>query len=103
MTTIVVEETVKTVQKEINNVTISVVALTLGVSCVVRAECRMNQDYACLVQTYLLEGAEYEAWGNNDSYIIEYVMTKLGLTPVPVPPPLEVGEEVQLTVEEIPN
>jgi hypothetical protein len=30
-------------------------------------------------QTVRIEGAEYDAWGNNDEYLINLVLQKLGL------------------------
>ncbi len=103
MTEVVVEPTIKVVEKEVDKVNISIIGLTLGVSCVVRAECRKGDDYPCLIQTYLLENDEYAAWGNSDEYIIDLVMTRLGLTPIPPAPPIVVEEPVNLIVEELPN
>lgn len=28
-----------------------------------------------------IEGAEYDNWGNNDTYIVNLILSKLGLTP----------------------
>jgi hypothetical protein len=32
------------------------------------------------VKSYILEGADYTNWGNDDTYIVNYVLNKLGLT-----------------------
>ena len=31
-------------------------------------------------KNYLLEGTDYTSWNNDDSYIVNYVLTQLGLT-----------------------
>ena len=31
-------------------------------------------------KTYLLEGEDYANWSNDDTYIVNYVLTQLGLT-----------------------
>ncbi len=74
---------IKVVEKDIDRVLISIVGLTLGVSCVVRAECKKGDGYPEMIQTYLLEGEEYLAWSNDDNYIINYVLDKLGLVKKP--------------------
>ncbi len=80
MSEILIEPCVKVVEKSIDKCVISVVGLTLGISCVVRAECKKGDDYPELINTFLLEGDDYLAWTNDDSYIVNYVLNKLGLT-----------------------
>lgn len=80
MSEILVNPSIKIVEKLVDRVIISVVTITLGVSCVVRAELyNENNNYPEMIETYLLIGDEYLAWSNDDNYIVEYVLNKLNL------------------------
>jgi len=83
MSDIQVVPCIKIVEKDIDRVLISIVAINLGVSCVVRAECKKGDGYPEMIQTYLLEGEEYSLWSSDDNYIINYVLDKLGLVKKP--------------------
>ena len=39
------------------------------------------------VKQVTLAGEDYDNWGNNDDYVINYICTSLGLTPLPDPGP----------------
>jgi len=41
-----------------------------------------NNDYIDTV-SYILEGTDYTSWNNDDTYIVDYVLTQLGLTQTP--------------------
>lgn len=40
------------------------------------------------VENVTLSGEEYNNWGNTDIYLVNTVLSKLGLTPNPNPPPV---------------
>ena len=78
------------------NVQIRVINLALFNSVNVNAVLFSGNDYIDS-KTYLLEGTDYTDWGSDDEYIVNYVLTKLGLTqassgPVPDPQPVPVVE-----------
>lgn len=42
----------------------------------------MNENKVTVdVKSFLLTGTDYTNWSNNDQYIIDYVLNKLGFTP----------------------
>jgi hypothetical protein len=63
----------------VTNVQIRVINLALFNSVNVNATLFSGNDFIDS-KTYLLEGTEYTDWGSDDSYIIDYVLTQLGLT-----------------------
>ena len=63
----------------VTNVQIRVINLDLFNSVNVNATLFSGNDYIDS-KTYLLAGTEYTDWGSDDSYIIDYVLTQLGLT-----------------------
>ena len=40
----------------------------------------MDNNQMVKSEMILIEGTDYTNWGNNDDYIVTYVLTKLGLT-----------------------
>jgi hypothetical protein len=37
----------------------------------------VNPEHTVECRTIVMEGADYEAWGNDDSYVINFIKTKL--------------------------
>lgn len=63
----------------INNVDIKVIDLNLGYS--VDVACMKKQDNILVSTTmFNISGDEYKAWGNNDTYLEDIILNKLGLT-----------------------
>jgi hypothetical protein len=77
-----VVDSIYTRTQTINNVKIQVMNIKLYTSVSVIAS--MFSDKS-LVDTKIfnLEGTDYTNWGNDDDYIINYVLTQLGLTKLP--------------------
>ena len=77
-----VVDSIYTRTQTINNVKIQVMNIKLYTSVSVIAS--MFSDKS-LVDTKIfnLEGTDYNNWGNDDDYIINYVLTQLGLTKLP--------------------
>ncbi len=77
-------------QQLVKSVDLRVVNLQLFSSVTV-AVCLYNEDgYVCDNRSVEISGAEYLAWNNDDSYLVNLVMTKLGLAlPTPVEAPVE--------------
>ena len=65
----------------ITNVQIRVINLSLFTSVSVSAILFSDTEFIAS-KSYLLEGEDYTNWGNNDEYIVDYVLAQLGLTPV---------------------
>lgn len=66
----------------INTVIINIMRLDLFRSLTMNAS--TCQDTKIVDNTMIvMEGADYDAWGNNDQYVIDYVLNKLGLTEIP--------------------
>lgn len=63
----------------INNVVIRVINMKLqefaNISAIVRSNDEFIQNY-----TFHMEGDDYKNWKNDDDYIIDYVLLKIGLT-----------------------
>jgi hypothetical protein len=64
---------------DITSVQVRVININLFQSVNVNAILMSNNDYVDS-KTFLLEGADYTSWGNDDTYIVNYVLNKLGLT-----------------------
>jgi len=63
----------------ITRVQIRVITLSLFTNVSVNAILFSDTDFIAS-KTYLLEGDDYTNWGNNDEYIVDYVLAQLGLT-----------------------
>lgn len=63
----------------INNIEMRVVNLSLNKF--VDVNVTLKQDNSFVSSVYLrIEGEEYAAWGNNDDYLENLILSKLGLT-----------------------
>jgi len=65
--------------KIINNVLIKIINMKLSEFANISAIVRHNNDFI-ENYTFHLEGNEYKLWGSSDDFIIDYVLTKIGLT-----------------------
>jgi len=63
----------------INNIDMRVTGLNLGTSVSVNVILKNNDSFINSVN-YDISGQEYEDWGNDDTYIENLVLQKLGLT-----------------------
>ena len=71
-----------------HSVVLNVINLNIGVS--VEVNCLLKDENGTIFQTYnvSLTGDEYNNWGNSDVYLVSTILSKLGLTPSPNPPPV---------------
>ncbi len=65
----------------INKVIIRVANIELFTSVTVIASL-FDQNILVDNKVFKIEGQEYNNWSDNDQYIVDLVMTKLGMTPV---------------------
>ena len=63
----------------VNSVDIRIINFNLGKSVSVNAVTRQG-DSIVDVQTFDISGQEYDDWGQDDSYLENLVLSKLGLT-----------------------
>ena len=63
---------------KVKNVTVSVVNLELGKQCNLIVGLFGDENVLLRQDLLLLEGDDYLSWGNNDSYIFDYVMNHYG-------------------------
>lgn len=73
----------------------------LGVSAVVIAITYDKDKRRLYEKQFVIEGAEYDAWGTDDNYIKELIASKLGLEIKPIP--IAVGDSVQIIFDELPQ
>ena len=59
---------------------INVISLNLNVSVSVIVNCYDENNSFLFSKTFLIEGDEYLGWGNNDSYLINLISQKLGVS-----------------------
>ena len=64
---------------DITSIHIRVMNVVLFKSVNVNVTLFSNNDFVDS-KSFLLEGADYTSWGNDDTYIVNYVLNKLGLT-----------------------
>ena len=63
----------------ITNIQVRVMNLNLFQSVNINVILMSNNDYVDS-KSYTLEGDDYTNWGNDDTYIVNYALNKLGLT-----------------------
>lgn len=73
----------------------------LGFSAVVVAITYDKDRKQLYEKQFVIEGAEYDAWGTDDNYIKELIASKLGLEIKPIP--IAVGDSVQIIFDELPQ
>jgi len=67
------------ITKTINNVIIRIINMKLQEFANISAVVRHNDDFI-RNYTFHLDGEDYNQWGSNDDFIIDYVLLKIGLT-----------------------
>lgn len=83
-------------------VNIYVASLELNVSVNLGVNIYDDQGNVCFREQLVLSGEAYTNWGNDDQYIVDYVLNHYNLTPlpeVPVEPVEPTVEPVEPTVE----
>ena len=71
-----------------NSVEMRITNLQIGVSVDVTSLIKDTNGNIFKVENVSLSGEEYNNWGNSDVYLVTTVLSKLGLTPTPNPPPV---------------
>jgi hypothetical protein len=71
-----------------NSVEMRVNDLIIGTSVNVNVLIKDVNGNIFKVENVTLSGEEYDNWGNSDVYLVSTVLSKLGLTPSPNPPPV---------------
>ena len=74
--------------KVAKSVEMRVTNLVIGVSVDVNCMVKDVNGNIFQVNNVTLSGEEYNNWGNNDAYLVTTVLSELGLTPSPNPPPV---------------
>ena len=71
-----------------HSIELRVINLNIGIS--VDLSCLLKDKDGSIfkVENVSLSGEEYDNWGNSDVYLVSTVLSKLGLTPSPNPPPV---------------
>lgn len=70
-------------------------------SALIRVNLFDSNGFRVCVKNILMEGEDYAKWGNDDQYIVNFVIQSLGFTPIVEDPPVPTVEEPQVpTVEE---
>lgn len=64
----------------VDKVDIAIGELVLDSHVIIHVHYRNPEGYHLTTKTVRIEGDEYNAWGDDDNYIINLVLTKLGLT-----------------------
>lgn len=64
---------------------ISIVSVTLGISAVIGTKIYNSNRTICFAEEIPLTGQAYSDWGNNDDYIINYVLNYYNFTQIPGP------------------
>ena len=87
----------------VNRFEIDSIDIRLFTSAVIRVNLFDLNGFRASVKNVLMEGEDYANWGNDDQYIVTFVMNSLGFTPAPivvVVEPTVVVEEPTVVVEE---
>lgn len=75
--------------------------IRLFTSAIIRVNLFDSNGFRVCAKNVLMEGADYANWGNDDQYILTFIMDSLGFTPVvAVEEPAVVVEEPTVAVEE---
>jgi hypothetical protein len=71
-----------------NSVEMRITNLQIGVSVDVTCLVKDKNGNIFKVENVSLSGEEYNNWGNSDVYLVTTVLSKMGFTPNPNPPPV---------------
>jgi len=86
----------------VNRFEIDSIDIRLFTSAVIRVNLFDLNGFRVSVKNVLMEGEDYSKWGNDDQYIVSFVINSLGFTPtVTVEPIIEPTIEPTITVEPI--
>jgi hypothetical protein len=98
---------VEVVEKEyvlkylVSSFDMNVVITQLNVSATVISNTYDSSNNRLYEKQFVVEGAEYDAWGTDDNYIKNLVASKLGLEIKTIP--IAVGDSVQISFDELPQ
>ena len=84
----------------VNRFEIDSIDIRLFTSAVIRVNLFDLNGFRVSVKNVLMEGEDYTNWGNDDQYILTFVINSLGFTPT-VEPTIEPIIEPTITVEPI--
>ena len=94
----------------VNRFEIDSIDIRLFTSAVIRVNLFDSNGFRVSVKNVLMEGENYTKWGNDDQYIVSFVINSLGFTPTTptveepiVEEPIVVVEEPIVVVEEDKN
>jgi hypothetical protein len=89
----------------VNRFEIDSIDIRLFTSAIIRVNLFGLDGFRISVKNVLMEGDDYAKWGNDDQYIITFVMNSLGFTPTPPiveeVAPVVVEEVAPVVVEEV--
>jgi len=71
-----------------HSVEMRIINLQIGVSVDVNCLIKNENGNIFKVENVHIDGEEYNNWSNNDAYLVTTVLSKLGLTSNPDPPPV---------------
>lgn len=71
-----------------HSVEMRIINLQIGVSVDVNCLIKNENGSIFKVENVHIDGEEYNNWSNNDAYLVTTVLSKLGLTSNPDPPPV---------------
>jgi hypothetical protein len=81
MSTVQVQPSPYVITKIVGSVQISIVNIDFGNSAVFNVVLFDTTGTLIVCNQVTLAGADYTAWGNNDQYVVNYVLNLYGLTP----------------------
>lgn len=71
-----------------HSVEMRIINLQIGLSVDVNCLIKNENGNIFKVENVHIDGEEYNNWSNNDAYLVTTVLSKLGLTSNPDPPPV---------------
>jgi hypothetical protein len=71
-----------------HSIEMRIINLQIGVSVDVNCLIKNENGSIFKVENVHIDGEEYNNWSNNDAYLVTTVLSKLGLTSNPDPPPV---------------
>lgn len=98
---------VEVVEKEVSlpylvsSFDMNVIIISLGHSACVVTNTYDKDKQKLYEKQFVIEGAEYDAWGSDDNYLKELIASKLDLEIKPIP--IAVGDSIQLIFDELPQ
>ncbi len=81
MSTVQVQPTPYVITKTVASVQISIVNIDFGNSATFNVVLFDTTGSLIVCNQVTLAGEDYAAWGNNDQYVVNYVLNLYGLTP----------------------